>query len=134
MKNVLVVGVACAAAVVGCAKSSDEVTATYVSPNQYGSYSCPQLSEEASRISSRASIAAGTQDQKRSNDSVATGVAIIVFWPAAFLVGGNDQNTAELARLRGEMEAIEQASVLKRCGIQFRRSAPSASQEPPPRG
>jgi hypothetical protein len=30
-----------------------------------------------------------------------------VFWPAAFFVGGDKQNAAELARLRGEMDEIE---------------------------
>jgi hypothetical protein len=44
-----------------------------------------------------------------------------VFWPALFLIGGDKQGAAELARLKGEMDAIEQASIRKRCGIQFQR-------------
>jgi hypothetical protein len=40
------------------------------------------------------------------------------------MVKGNDTMTADLARLRGEMEAIEQVSIRKRCSIQFRRQAP----------
>jgi hypothetical protein len=62
---------------------------------------------------------AGAQDQKATNDAVATTVGVIVFWPALFMVKGNDTMTADLARLRGEMEAIEQVSVRKRCNIQF---------------
>ena len=70
-------------------------------------------------------MAAGAQDSKATRDAIATTAAIVIFWPAAFFVGGNDQTTAELARLRGEMEAIEQVSIRKRCGIQFQRAAPA---------
>jgi hypothetical protein len=109
----------------GCASSSDQVTATYVSPMQYESWKCPQLAEEAQRISQRAAIAAGAQDKQRTNDQIATAAAIVIFWPAAFFVGGDKQNAAELARLKGEMDAIEQASIRKNCGIQFQRAAAS---------
>jgi hypothetical protein len=106
----------------GCASRSDEVAAAYVSPVQYQSYSCDQLRQEAQAVSSRAAIAAGQQDSSRSRDTAVTAAAVIVFWPAAFFVGGNNANTAELARLKGNMEAIESASVQKRCGIEFRRA------------
>ena len=110
-----------AVAISACAKNSSQISASYVSPYQYENFKCPQLAEEAQRISVRASSLAGEQDQKATRDAVATTVAVVVFWPAVFLVGGNDQQTAELARLRGEMEAIEQVSVRKRCGIQFQK-------------
>jgi hypothetical protein len=110
--------------VAGCAK---DVGATYVSPILYDAYTCPQLSEEAQRVSSRASQASGVQDQKATNDKVAVGVGVIVFWPALLFAKGNDENTAELARLKGQMDAIEQASIKKKCGINFQRSPP-----PPP--
>jgi hypothetical protein len=120
MRSNLVLVVALAATVGACAKNSEKIAATYVSPYQYESFTCAQLSDEAARISSRAAIAAGNQDQKATNDAIATGVALVVFWPAVFLVGGDDAQTAELGRLRGEMEAIEQVSIRKRCNIQFR--------------
>ncbi len=105
-----------------CASSSKDIAATYVSPIQYSSYSCRQIGEEASRLSSRAAVAAGVQDEKRTGDAIATTAAIVVFWPAAFFIGGDNAQTAELARLKGEMEALEQASIQKNCGIQFRRA------------
>lgn len=114
----------------GCASNSERITASYISPLQYQNYSCAQLGEEAQRVSSRVAQVSGVQDQKASNDAIATGVAIVLFWPAAFMIGGNDQNTAELARLKGEFEAIEKASVQKNCGIQFRQqTAPSNSAD-----
>jgi hypothetical protein len=109
----------------GCASKASDVTPSYVSPMQYDAYNCNQLAEEAQRVSARASAAAGAQDSQATKDTVATTVGVIVFWPALFFIGGDKQNAAELGRLRGEMEAIEQASIRKKCGIQFRSAPPN---------
>ena len=55
---------------------------------------------------------------------VATAAAIVIFWPAAFFVGGDKQTAAELAQMKGQMVAIEQESNMKRCGIQFQGPRP----------
>lgn len=116
---------AVAALVCGCASSSNDIQAAYVSPLQYNSLSCEQLGAEAERVSARASQVAGVQDEKSSNDAVATGVAIVLFWPAAFFIKGDGATAAELARLKGEFEAIEKASIHKNCNLQFRKKAPA---------
>jgi hypothetical protein len=59
------------------------------------------------------------QDQNATNDAVATGVALVVFWPASFLVHGNGANAQEVAQLKGDMDALEQANIRKQCDIQF---------------
>ena len=112
-------GTALAAVLCGCASKSSEISAAYVSPVTYQNHTCPQLAQEAQALSARATQVAGAQDQKRTNDAIATGVAVVVFWPAAFLVGGDGPSAAELANLKGQMNAVEQASIQKRCGIQF---------------
>ena len=76
-------------------------------------------------MSARASQGAGAQDEKSSNDAVATGVAIVLFWPAAFFIKGDGATAAELARLKGDFEAIEKASIHKNCNLQFRKKAPA---------
>jgi hypothetical protein len=106
----------------GCASKSGEIAPSYVSPVMYQNYSCAQIAQESQNVSSRAAEYAGAQDSKRTNDQIATGVAIVVFWPAAFFVGGDGNTAAELARLKGQMQALEQASVQKNCGIQFRQA------------
>ncbi len=113
---------ACAVALSACASRSENISAAYVSPMQYASVSCNQLREEAARVSSRAIQATGAQDQKATGDAVATGVAVVLFWPALFLIKGDSTTASEVARLKGEMDALEQASIQKRCGIQFRRA------------
>jgi len=52
---------------------------TYISPVTYETYTCPQLAQEAQRVSSRAAQAAGVQEQKATNDKVAMGVGLIIF-------------------------------------------------------
>jgi hypothetical protein len=39
-------------------------------------------------------------------------------------LSGDGNTAAELARLKGQMQALEQASVQKNCGIQFRQAPP----------
>jgi hypothetical protein len=96
----------------------------------YQSYSCQQLAAEAQRVSAAAAAAAGQQDSQATKDAVATTVGVIIFWPTLFLIGGDKQNAAQLANLRGQMDAIEQTSIQKQCGIQFRPAPPPGS--PPP--
>lgn len=122
MRRSVTITVIAAITLAGCADKSGEIPSTYVSPMQYQNYSCNQLSQEAQRVSARAAQTAGVQDEQASSDAVATGVAIVLFWPAAFFVGGNKENRAELARLKGELEAIEQVSIQKNCNIKFRNS------------
>ena len=108
------------AALTGCATYSEKITPTYVSPVLYENLNCRQIAEEATRVSARAAEAAGAQDAQANRDNAVTAAAIIIFWPAAFFVGGDRQNAAEVGRLKGEMSALEQASARKNCGIQFR--------------
>lgn len=70
------------------------------------------------------------QNQKATNDAVAMTVGMVVFWPALFFIKGNDQQAGELANMRGQMDAIEQASIRKNCGFQFRQApAPDTQVE-----
>ncbi len=114
-----------AGALSACASSADNISAAYVSPNQYASYSCKELQDEATRLSSRAMQVAGVQNSKPTTDAVATGVGVVLFWPALFMIKGDGTTAAELARLKGEMEAIEQVSIRKKCGIEFKKAPAS---------
>jgi hypothetical protein len=80
----------------------------------------------------------GAQDKRASDDKVATAVGAIVFWPALFFIGGDKGNAAEVGRLKGEMNALEQASIKKNCAFNFGRAnlfsgaQPSATEAFPP--
>ncbi len=111
----VVSGVALAALVSACATAPQNIAATYVSPLQYQNYSCQQLGAESQRIGTRVAEVTGQQQQKANNDAVATGVAVVLFWPAVFFLGGGGDKTGELSRLKGESDAIQQAAIQKNC-------------------
>ena len=64
------------------------------------------------------------QNKKANNDTAAMAVGIVVFWPALFLTKGDGASAAEVSRLKGEMVAIEEASLAKSCGIKFDKTEP----------
>lgn len=106
---------ALAIAMTGCATSSKDIATSYVSPVQYQNYDCDQLGAEAHRLTGRLQQLGGRLDEAASNDKAITGVALLLFWPAAFALGGTKQQEAEYARLKGESEAIQQAAMARRC-------------------
>ena len=73
-------------------------------------------------------------DQASQNDKGITGVALVLFWPAAFALGGNKAQEAEYAKIKGEHEALQQASIARNCSLstlsaQAEKSAPPQSKE-----
>jgi len=54
-------------------------------------------------------------DKKASGDKVKMGVGLVLFWPALFFLKGDGPETQELARLKGEHDALEQAYLKKSC-------------------
>lgn len=44
------------------------------------------------------------------------GVGLILFWPALFFLANKDQRV-ELATLKGQYEALEEAAVRKNCNV-----------------
>lgn len=114
MKKIIVT-VAMASLLGGCATASNDITASYVSPMQYQSYDCEQLGGEAQRIQARVAQVGGRLDQAASNDKIITGVGCVILWPSLFFLGGTKQQEAEYARLKGEYDAVQQAAISKKC-------------------
>lgn len=130
MKTITAIALSAAILTTACADNSADIQPTYISPLTYQSFSCSQIEQEARRIAARSAQVSGVQDKNAQGDAVATGVALVLFWPAAFFIGGNKENAAELSRLKGELDALEQASIQKNCGIVFQTApAPEATPE-----
>jgi hypothetical protein len=126
------IAIAALTAFTGCSTTSKDVSAIYISPLQYNSYDCEQLAAEGQRIQIRASQLGGRIDESARNGNIATTAAVILFWPAAFFTGGgNKEQQAELSRLKGEQDAVEQSAIAKRCArsnsTQTMPAAPAAS-------
>lgn len=103
----------------GCASAPKDIAPAYVSTGLYENLSCEQLRREAEGVSARAIAASGQQEKNRSQDVGMTTVAVVLFWPAAFFMKGDGAAAAEVARLKGEIAAIEQVNRIKNCGITF---------------
>lgn len=86
---------------------------TYVSPGKYRQYSCDQLLGAARDISDRATALAGRKSYLASRDPV---VAV----PPALQDAG--PTTSELAGLKQELDAIEEAAIQGQCDIEFIRA------------
>jgi len=99
----------------GCASSSKEIKAAYVSPMTYEGFTCQQLIDENNRIQLRISEVAGTVDKRASGDKTKMDVGLILFWPTLFFLKGDGPEAQELSRLKGEHEALEQAYIKKQC-------------------
>ena len=100
---------------VGCATSSGNIAASYTSPVQYENYNCIQLAQETARLQQRITQLGGRLDEASRNDKVLTGVAVVVFWPALFALGGTKEQEAQFAMLKGQYEAVQQMSIQKGC-------------------
>ena len=103
----------------GCASAPKDIAPAYVSTGLYENLSCTQLRREAESVSARALAASGQQEKNRGQDAAMTTVAVVLFWPAAFFMKGDGAAAAEVARLKGEMVAIDQVNRIKNCGIVF---------------
>lgn len=107
--------------IAGCATAPEDVAPAYTSPVVYNSLNCKQLGQEMQRVSNAAQEASGVQQKKRTQDKWLTAATVVVFWPAAFFTNGDGASAAQLARLKGEMQALEQAAILKKCKIKMQQ-------------
>ncbi len=121
-KNILILTLSSLIAV-ACAKSSSDVPAQYVSPIKYDNYSCRQIRKEMQGISSRASSLSGQVDDAATGDAVKMGVGLLVFWPTLLFLEGDSPQAAEYGRLKGELNALEEAGIKKGCRITVINSA-----------
>lgn len=112
----------------GCATASKDLTSSYVSPYQYQGYSCQQVATESMRVQRRVQELGGRLDQAASNDAAITTAGIVLFWPALFFLGGTKNQEAEYSRLKGEYDALHQASIAKNCFAENSAVAPAIAK------
>lgn len=115
MKFSLTFVVSCGLVLSGCSTASKDIAPAYVSPIQYQSFDCSQIASENQRLVGRVSQLGGRLDEAAANDKAIGVVGAVLFWPALFALGGTKGQEAEYARLRGEHDALQQASIHKKC-------------------
>lgn len=98
------------AAIAGCAKAPESIAPAYVSELTYQPLSCEQLAGEQMRLNAAYANAAKQQNQARTNDTVGV---ILIGLPVSSMTG--DNIAPEVARLKGEQEAVRKAMLAKNC-------------------
>ena len=106
----MLLSVVAASALSACAKSPESIQPAYVSEVGYHSWSCRQLGAEAGRLRTALATASVQQENARTNDTIGV---ILIGVPVSSLSG--DNIAPQIARLKGEQEAIRKASITKRC-------------------
>jgi C-terminal processing protease CtpA/Prc len=109
MKNSFVVlSLFIAALISGCATAPENIAPSYVSHIAYMQYSLEELSQEQARLQAAVSTSSDAQRKARSNDTMGV---IFLGLPVSSLSGSNQ--ASNLARLKGELEAVQKAIILK---------------------
>jgi hypothetical protein len=97
-----------------CAERPSAVAPAYVSPLEYSGISCTDLQREAARVSSALAQVTGQQQNAADADAAMMGVGMLILWPVLLAVPGGD-HADELARLKGEADAINAAALRMGC-------------------
>ena len=105
----------------GCAHDTSEIRAEYIPSYAYDNLECDSLRVEAHRIIRQTEEVARRVNDDADTDDMQMALGAVIFWPALlFLEGEETHHTREYARLKGHMNAIEEVSIRKNCGIIFR--------------
>jgi hypothetical protein len=101
----------------GCAKPAENIKPADISPLQYQYYSCDQIGQEMSEVGRKAAEISGVQDSVAKKDIAVMTVGLVIFWPSLFFLAAGEDQKNEIARLKGESEALEQAAIKKQCTV-----------------
>lgn len=105
-KRVVIAAVAAALVLPGCASRPENVTAAHVSSSRYADRTCKSLARELDEVQDALRAQSAKLNDKATQDAVVTGVGVILFWPVLFALGNNAGLEGDVARLKGEEQAI----------------------------
>lgn len=107
MRRGMVVLSAACMFVVGCAQPAERIEPAAISTAKYEGWNCQKLAREKAFVDEALVRTSATQDRAASND------ALMVFLIGVPTSGGGV--TGEVARLKGEQEALRRALVERNC-------------------
>ncbi|MBQ5949969.1 hypothetical protein [Massilia sp. ST3] len=108
MKNLFIAAVS-VAVLSACASRPESIAASYVSHEKYSGIDCVQLSTYLSDARAGLQKVSAMQDSKANMDAATVFLALV---PASKLTG---DHAADVAKFKGEVEAIETAQIRKGC-------------------
>jgi hypothetical protein len=100
----------------GCAKDTAQIETVEAPEGMYRDLSCAEIVGEVERLTRIARKLAAHVDGAAADDDAQTAVGLLLFWPALFLLEGEETAfTQEYARLKGQMLALDAVSREKGC-------------------
>ena len=103
--------------IVSCssAQKASEVNSARVSIAPYLKMDCKALATEQTSLVKEAEILGALVDQEYTSDKNTELVAWVLFTPAILLVDGNAESAAQLASIKGQLEAVQEAQKINEC-------------------
>ena len=120
-----------ASLVPACATRPDNVVASHVSSSRYADRTCKSLARELDEVQDALRAQSAKLNDKATQDAVVTGVGVILFWPVLFALGNNAGLEGDVARLKGEEQAIRKQMREADCDPPPKSSAPAAAEAVP---
>lgn len=116
-RNARTIAAATIAALVipACATRPENVTASHVSSSRYAERTCKSLARELDEVRDALRAQSAKLNDKATQDTVVTGVGVILFWPVLFALGNNAGLEGDVARLKGEEQAIRRQMREQEC-------------------
>ena len=97
--------------------TSASVQADIVSVAEYKDYSCKELAIDALNIQNRIPEISSVIDKKNKDNDAYIATAVVFMPILAAGIKGNQEEAAQLALYKGQLNAIRQAAIMKDCEI-----------------
>ena len=97
--------------------TSASVQADIVSIAEYKDYSCKELAIDALNIQNRIPEISSVIDKKKKDNDAYIATAVVFMPILAAGIKGNQEEAAQLALYKGQLNAIRQAAIMKDCEI-----------------
>ena len=97
--------------------TSASVQADIVSIAEYKDYSCKELALDALNIQNKIPEISSVIDKKKKDNDAYIATAVVFMPILAAGIKGNQEEAAQLALYKGQLNAIRQAAIMKDCEI-----------------
>tara|TARA_Y100000768_G_scaffold342440_1_gene287547 strand:- start:266 stop:652 length:387 start_codon:yes stop_codon:yes gene_type:complete len=97
--------------------TSSSVQAEIVSVAEYKDYSCKELALDALNIQNKIPEISSVIDKKKKDNDAYIATAVVFMPILAAGIKGNQEEAAQLALYKGQLNAIRQVAIMKDCEI-----------------
>ena len=97
--------------------TSSSVRADIVSVAEYKDYSCKELALDALNIQNKIPEISSVIDKKKKDNDAYIATAVVFMPILAAGIKGNQEEAAQLALYKGQLNAIRQVAIMKDCEI-----------------